>query len=256
MDPVFISNVTYFRDQAYSEITPSELNNLVSSQSMAIPVAIMILIIMAGTSLISSMGMEKENKTLETLLTMPIKRSYIITGKIVASAAVSLLMAVVYMAGFSYYILSLTGGSLNPADYGLSLNIVDYGLIGVSVFLSLLAALAVSLVLGSFSTNYRSAQNLTFPLIGFAMFSMFITMFQDFATLGLPLKILVFIIPFSHPMIAMKELMFGNYVLVIAGIIYTLVFTIAFIGLAVWIFNTDRLLTGRINTRVKTGRQS
>ena len=133
---------------------------------------------------------------------------------------------------------------------------VEYALIGLSVFLALLAALAISLVLGSFSTNYRSAQSLTFPLIGLAMFSMFMNMFQDFATMGLPLQVIVFIIPFSHPMMAMKELMFGNYGIVLAGIGYSFIFTVAAISLAVWIFNTDRLLTGRINRRIKLVNQS
>ncbi len=256
LDPVSVTNVTYFRGQTLTGLTPSELNNIVSSQSMAIPIAIMMLVIMAGTSLISSMGMEKENKTLETLLTMPIKRSYIITGKIVASAVVSLIMAIVYMVGFSYYLNSFTAGSVDPAQYGLTLGVVEYALIGLSVFLALLAALAISLVLGSFSTNYRSAQSLTFPLIGLAMFSMFMNMFQDFATMGLPLQVIVFIIPFSHPMMAMKELMFGNYGIVLAGIGYSFIFTVAAISLAVWIFNTDRLLTGRINRRIKLVNQS
>jgi ABC-2 type transport system permease protein len=249
LDPLLITNVTFFKDKTITDLSPTELNQMLSSQSMAIPIAIMMLVIMAGNSLISSMGMEKENKTLETLLTMPIKRSYIITGKIVASAIVSLVMALVYMVGFSYYLGAFSTGVMNPADYGFSLGIIDYMLIGVSVFLTLLAALAISIVLGSFSTNYRSAQTLTFPLIGLAMFAMFMNLFQDFSTMSLPLKVLVFIIPFSHPMMAMKELLLDNYLLVITGIAYSFVFTIATIVFAAWIFNTDRLLIGRIDRR-------
>jgi ABC-2 type transport system permease protein len=249
LDPLIITNVTHFKDKTITNLSPTELNQMLTSQSMAIPIAIMMLVIMAGNSLIASMGMEKENKTLETLLTMPIKKSYIITGKIVASAIVSLVMALVYMIGFSYYLKAFSSAAMNPADYGFSLGIIDYILIGVSVFLALLAALAISIVLGSFSTNYRSAQTLSFPLIGVAMFAMFMNLFQDFGTMSLPLKALVFIIPFSHPMMAMKELLLGNYVLVISGIAYMLVFTVATIAVATWIFNTDRLLTGRIGRR-------
>jgi ABC-2 type transport system permease protein len=249
LDPLIITNVTHFKDKTINNLSPTELNQMLTSQSMAIPIAIMMLVIMAGNSLIASMGMEKENKTLETLLTMPIKKSYIITGKIVASAIVSLVMALVYMIGFSYYLRAFSSAAMNPADYGFSLGIIDYILIGVSVFLALLAALAISIVLGSFSTNYRSAQTLSFPLIGVAMFAMFMNLFQDFGTMSLPLKVLVFIIPFSHPMMAMKELLLGNYVLVISGIAYMLVFTVATIAVATWIFNTDRLLTGRIGRR-------
>jgi hypothetical protein len=45
---------------------------------------------------------------------------------------------------------------------------------------------------------------------------------------------------------AMRELMFGNYVLVLAGIAYVTAFAAVMIALSVWIFNTDRLLTGSV----------
>ncbi len=255
LNPVSITNVTHFKEKDMVGLSPSELSNIINAQSLAIPIAIMMLVLMAGNTLIASMGMEKENKTLETLLTMPIKKSYIITGKIVASAVVSLIMAVIYMVGFSYYLGGLTGGAINPADYGFVLGFVDYALMGVSVFLALLAALAISIVLGSFSSNYRSAQTMVLPLTGMAMFAMFLNMFQDFSTMSLPLQVIVFLIPFSHPMMAMKELMFDNYLLVLGGIGYTALFTLAMIAVAVWIFNTDRLLTGRINRR-RTGERA
>ncbi|NLE08909.1 MAG: ABC transporter permease [Dehalococcoidales bacterium] len=249
--PVSINNITYFKDKVMTGLSPNDISNVVTSQSMAVPIAIMMLVILAGSSLISSMGMEKENKTLETLLTMPIKKSYIIIGKIVASAIVSLIMAVVYMVGFSYYLGGMTGGAINPADYGFTLGAIDYILIGASVFLALLAALAISIVLGAFTTNYRSAQTMTLPLTGVAMFAMFMNMFQDFGTMAFPLQVILFLIPFSHPMMAMKELMFDNYTLVIAGIGYTSLFTVATIAVAAWVFNTDRLITGKIS-RVKS----
>jgi len=46
---------------------------------------------------------EKENKTLETLLSMPIKRSYIASSKMIAGGIVSLLMALIYIVGFNFY---------------------------------------------------------------------------------------------------------------------------------------------------------
>jgi len=96
------------------------------------------------------MGMEKENKTLETLLTLPVKRSSIITGKIIASAVVGLLMAVIYMLGFGYYMQSLTTGlEVNLADFGLALGVQDYLLVGLSVFVTLLAGLSLCMVLGA-----------------------------------------------------------------------------------------------------------
>ena len=246
--PLKREETTIFKGKEMEGISPNVIGQMLSSQSTTIPIIMMIIIIMAGGMVISSMGMEKENKTLETLLTLPVKRSYIVAGKIVGSAIVGLFMAVVYMIGFGYYLQSFQESSqINLADYGLTLGIGDYILIGLSVFLALFAALSLCMVLGTFAKNYKSAQTLTVPISILAIISMFMIMFKDFDTLPLILKIILFAIPFSHPMMAMRSLIFGNYILVIGGIAYVTIFAFSMIMIAVWIFKTDKLLTGRIS---------
>jgi len=111
----------------------------------------------------------------------------------------------------------------------LALTMPDYLLIGISLFTALLAGLSLCIVLGTFAKNYRSAQTLVFPI-----------------TVPTVLRILVFAIPFYHPMMAMRALMMDDYSLVIGGIAYTAVFTVIMIVVAVRIFNSDRLLTGSV----------
>jgi ABC-2 type transport system permease protein len=79
-------------------------------------------------------------------------------------------------------------------------------------------------------------------------------MLKDFDTIPAVLRILVFAIPFSHPMMAMRALMLDNYWLVIGGIAYTAVFTVIMIAVAVRIFNSDRLLTGSVRKRAARGK--
>jgi len=245
---------TFFKGKEIEGLSSSQLGNMLSSQSIAIPLVVMMLIIIAGASVISSMGMEKENKTLETLLTLPVRRSHIVIGKIVGSALVGMIMAAIYMIGFSRYMSSFQISDINLADFGLALGMQDYLLIGISSFAALLAGLSLCIVLGTFAKNYRSAQTLVFPITALAMISMFITMFKDFDTIPAVLRILVFAIPFSHPMMAIRALMLDNYSLVIGGIAYTAVFTVIMIGVAVRIFNSDRLLTGSIQKKVAWGK--
>ena len=259
-DPALVLNpttrveTTFFKGKEVEGLSASQLGNILSSQSIVIPIVIMMLIIMAGSSVISSMGMEKENKTLETLLTLPVRRSHIVIGKIVGSALVGMIMAAVYMIGFSRYMSSFQISDVNLADFGLALSMQDYLLIGVSLFTALLAGLSLCIVLGTFAKNYRSAQTLIFPITALAMISVFITMFKDFDTIPAVLRVFVFAIPFSHPMMAMRALVMDNYSLVIGGIAYTAVFTIIMIVVAVRIFNSDRLLTGSVRKRVGLGR--
>ncbi|MHC1604859.1 MAG: ABC transporter permease [Candidatus Methanofastidiosia archaeon] len=246
LNPTTKNETTFFKGKEMKGLSPGTIGALLSTQSMLIPIVMMMLIIMAGGMVISSMGMEKENKTLETLLTLPVRRSSIVVGKIVGSALVGLLMAVIYMFGFGYYMRSFQQSGINLEEFGLALGMQDYLLVGISLFVTLLAGLSLCMVLGTFAKNYKSAQALTFPVAALAMIPMFLIMFKDFDTLPIALKIVLFAIPFSHPMMAMRALMFDNYLLVIGGIVYVTIFAMVTIAVAVWIFKTDKLLTGSV----------
>ena len=230
--PGSLRYTTLYEGRTIEGISPQVVSGLLSQETMFVPIVIMMLIVMGSSSVISSMGLEKENRTLETLLTLPVSRSNIILSKIVGSAIVGIVMGAIYMIGFVSYFGSLGGESGSLSDFGFSLNIGDYLLIGLSLFTALLTALCASIILGTFASNYRSAQTLTYPLIGLAMLAMLVTMMLDFRTLPLALQAVIFIIPFSHPMIAMKELLVGNYLLVISGIVYCIALTSALVAIA------------------------
>lgn len=254
--PTQRNETTFFKDRVFVGLSPDAITGMLSQQSFLIPLVMMMIIIMAGSIVITSMALEKENKTLETLLTLPVKRTSIVTGKIVAAALIGLLLAVIYMIGMGYYIsgLGVTAG-VNLAVYGLVLTSQDFLLIGISLFVTLIAGLALCMLLGTFAKNYKSAQTLTFPITMLALIPMFLTIFTDFDTLPLGLQIITFAIPFAHPMLAPKALLFHDYTLVLAGILYVLVFAIITISIVVWVFKTDRLLTGSTR-KFKLGKYS
>jgi len=245
LSPTMKNETTYFKDKELPGLSPNMITGILSSQSMLIPIIMMMIIIMAGSLVISSMGMEKENKTLETLLTLPVNRLSIVAGKISAAAIVGLFTAIIYMIGMGYYMQSFNvSDTVNMSNYNFVLSNLDYILIGLSLFLTLTGALSLCMLLGVFAKNYKSAQTLTFPITLLALIPMFITMFKDFDTLPLALKALVFAMPFSHPMMAPRALMFNDYILVISGIIYVALFALVTISIVVWLFKTDILITG------------
>ncbi|HDN81549.1 MAG TPA: ABC transporter permease [Methanomicrobia archaeon] len=251
LKPTVKKETTIFKEKELKGLSPGAISGILSSQSTMVPIIMMMIIMMAGGTVISSMGMEKENKTLETLLTLPVKRSSIVFGKIAGSAIVGLLMAIIYMLGFRYYMGSLGMSSeINLADLGLTLDMKDYFLVGTSVFITLLAALSLCMILGTFAENYKSAQTLNLPIVLLAIVPMFLTMFKDFDTLPLLLKIVVFVIPFSHPMMAMRALMFDNYLLVLSGICYVVIFSAAMMWIIVRIFSTEKVLTAKISLKI------
>jgi ABC-2 type transport system permease protein len=244
LNPTTRIDTTYFKDRVV-DLSPATITGFLASQSAFIPIIIMMLVIFSGQMIISSMALEKENKTLETLLTLPVKRTSIVAGKITASALIGLFFAVIYMIGMSVYLQGFQfSDQISLAQFNLVLTTDDFILIGISLFLALVSALALGMFLGTLAKDYKSAQTLVFPVTMFAMIPMFVTMFVDFDTLPLVLKGFIFAIPFSHPMMASRALLFDDYLLVISGIIYISIFALAMIALVVWIFKTDRLLTG------------
>ena len=245
LDPTSRNDTTYFKGKELQGVSPNDVAGILSSQSTIIPIVMMMIIIMAGSTVISSMALEKENKTLETLLTLPVKRVSIVAGKIIASALIGLILAVIYIIGFSYYMSSFQiSGPINVISLGLALSFSDLLILGLSVFVTLIAALSFCMLLGTMAKNFKSAQTLTFPVTLLALIPMFMTMFKDFDTLPIALKGFLFAIPFSHPMMAPRALIFDDYLLVLSGIIYVSIFSAVMIIIVVWVFKTDRLLTG------------
>jgi ABC-2 type transport system permease protein len=240
---------TYVKGELQEDVTPSEIANKLSGQTMLIPMIIMIIIMMVGSIVISSMGSEKENKTLETLLTLPIKRTTIVTGKILAAAVVGLVFGLAYMLGMSFYLGSLTAPAVSSTDIdlsklGLALGLTDYLLIMVSMFLSIACALGICMILGAFAKNYKSAQTMTMPLSILAIIPMFIVMFSGWYGSNIVIQVLLFAIPFSHPMMATEALLNGDVTLVLGGIVYMVIFALVSILITVRLYKSDILITG------------
>ena len=246
--PVSAANhYTYFNGNFVEGVMPAEIDNALMNQSMIIPIIIMVIIMMIGSIVISSMGNEKENKTLETLLTMPVKRTTIVTGKLLAASITGLLFGAAYMVGMMFYMNGVTSGLSSSVDLnalGLTLDAVDWAIILLQMFLTILAALGICMILGAFVKNYKSAQTMTLPISVLAMIPMFVIMFMGWETLPTLGKVLLFVIPFTHPMMIMNNLMFGNMALVLGGLVYNAAFMLVVIYITVRLYKSDILITG------------
>jgi ABC-2 type transport system permease protein len=242
------SSYTEVAGQVRQGVTPYQIYSSMMGQTLIVPIIVMIVIIMVGSVVISSMGSEKENKTLETLLTMPIRRTTIVGGKLLAAAIMGLVYGVCYMGGMMMYSKGLTSGltdsSVDLAQYGLVMDTFDWIILLVVLFLAIFSALGICMILGAFTKNYKMAQTMTLPISGLAIIPMFVFMFSSWESLGTVGQALMFLIPFSHPMMAMDNLIFGDMSIVLFGIAYLVVFDIIMILITVRIYNSDILITG------------
>ena len=250
--PVQYESTTFLGEKELVGVGPAEVSAFLQGQSFMMPLLIMIVIVMLGGIIISSMGQEKENKTLETLLTLPVSRTTIVSGKLIGSALVGLLFAGVYMLGMNYYMEGLMSMAQDMELAELKLGIAETAIVGLMVALAILCALGLCMILGAFAKNYKAAQSLTIPISFLAVIPFFVVMFTDFVNLPLMAQAILFIIPFTHPMMAMNNMLMGNYELVYYGIVYLVAFTLATVAITVRLYKSDILLTG-LGTTISGG---
>ncbi len=235
-----------------TDIPPTVLFNIIYSQVFALPITISILLVFSMQIAATSVASEKEEKTLETLLSLPISRFTILSGKLVGSIIVAAVGAIAIMVGFNYYMGSFMvlsesiGGSVNLADIGLAPTLLGYAILGASVFMSLLSALALAIIVSAFSEDVRGAQSIVGYLYVIIMLPMFIIMFTDFNSLPPAVKIALLAIPYTHPMLAAQATITGNYTIAIFGVIYVALFTIALLYIAAKLFATEKILTAKL----------
>jgi ABC-2 type transport system permease protein len=60
------------------------------------------------------------------------------------------------------------------------------------------------------------------------------------------LQAVLYAIPYSHPIIASKAVVTGNYFTVILGIVYVAVFTVVIMYIASRLFATEKILTAKL----------
>jgi ABC-2 type transport system permease protein len=250
-DAVIVAKSAIIKGEIKEGVDPAVLSTLVLLQSIAMPITIMILLTYSMQIAATSVAMEKEEKTLETLLTLPMDRLAILAGKLSGSIFVAGVGALAYMIGFNYYMSSVTTGipagtSVDLASLGLVPSLFGYLLLGISLFVALLSALALAVIISAFAEDVRSAQSLIgymYPLIFIPSFAL---MFIDVNILPLPLKILIYAIPYSHPIIASRAVITGNYLTATLGIIYVTAFTIVVMYAASRLFATEKILTAKL----------
>jgi ABC-2 type transport system permease protein len=235
-------------------VDPAALANLMASQAIALPITVMILLTYSMQIAATSVAMEKEEKTLETLLTLPMDRLAILMGKLSSSIIVAAVGALAYMIGYNYMLGSFTasipvGTGLDLASLGLTPSLFGYLLLGISLFVALLSALALAVIMSAFSEDVRSAQSLVGYIYPFIFIPALALMYIDLNTLPFAVRMVLFAIPYTHPIIASKSVVMGDYLTPILGIAYVSAFTIIVLYAASRLFATEKILTAKLKFR-------
>lgn len=264
IDPAFLKepfvvtpNVVIGEKQAAA--SPDAIMGFVSSQTTFVPIILFLVIVFAMQMVATAVATEKENKTLESLLAMPVSRSGLVAAKMLAAGTIALLSAAAYMIGMGSYLQGLEkgfggagGGGFDASrqlaeQLGLTLGVGDYALMGLSIFAAVLVALAAALMLGAFAENVKAVQSLLTPVMILVMVPYFLTLLTDISSLPVWLQWLVKAIPFSHSFTAAPNLFLGNIGAVALGIAYQLAWFVVLVFVAARIFSSDKILTMRLS---------
>ena len=243
--PVYGSTHTFMNGET-AQIHSGVITGYIFSNTLFIPIIVFLIITYSVQTLATSVVNEKADKTLETLMTTPVNRMAVLFAKVLSAAIYAIVFAVIYVIGLRTYMDSGTYSTevLEIIEiFGISFNFFTFAVIGIQLFLSVLCGLGIALILGIMIEDIKTLQAYIMPIMLVIMIPYFVSIITDINTLPIIFRILLYIIPFTHTFAAAVNIFTQNYLLVLGGVIYQVVFVIAMLAIAMKIFNSDKLIT-------------
>ncbi|MEO0198933.1 MAG: ABC transporter permease [candidate division WOR-3 bacterium] len=252
-EPVTLGEYVHLKGKTYN-ISSEIIFGYMTIQSTLIPIILFLLLIMTSQMIAAAMGQEKENKTLETLLTTPVPRFSIIAAKMLSSIIIAAVFAGAYLYGFKGYMISSFESQFKELENiakELEIALSGTGLFGfgVSIFLALVAGLLMSMLISVFVQDTKSAQVAITPVMIMLLIPYFLSFTVDIAELTGVAKVLIYLIPFTHPFYFYRFYILGNYKDLIFGISYLIIFNLILALVILKLFSTDILITSRLDIR-------
>lgn len=251
--PLQLTNYVQIKDQII-QADPVQLKNAIRVQTIFIPIILLMVIIYISQMIGAAMGQEKENKTLETLLTFPVSRFKILLGKMFGAGFVAILLSVVFIIGIRFYLTPMNMYSQSSANL---LNLVNtnpnqptmYGILALSLFLAIICAASLATLLTIFASDAKQAQVIITPINILALFPYLIVLMSDIKSLSPILQIVLYLNPFTYPFIMTQAIFFNQLFIIIGGMLYMVLFAIVITLIAAKIFSSDRILTAKLKLK-------
>lgn len=196
-------------------------------------------IVLATTNMATSAtAVEKENGTLETILTFPIRVRDLILGKYLATVIMGILSSIIG--------LILTLSSLGIATKSFSIfQDIHFMVQGSSVFISILIVVlasffiaGLSIAVTSFAKSYKEAQSMSSVLNILTIIPMFISI------LGMEIKKWYYFIPIFNYTQVLMDIFSGNFDWLAIGIVLvsSIIYVILVISYILRRYKTEKVL--------------
>ena len=243
-----------------TNIDPSIITSGIVNQIMTLSFIVFIIAVYVAQIGVTSFAQEKELKTLETLLTIPVPRYHILLSKAIAIIIVAVIATLTTTITFYKFTSTLT---YMPEEVSSQLKQIskivnskllteaNITLISLNILLTLIFIIALSLLPAVFAKDVRSAQSLVGPLIFLVLFPVYIVNFGLWSTLSTTGKIGLAIIPFTITYIIPYWVLNGEYTYTALGLIYLTAVTIGTFTLISKLFSSERMLTAPARRRMR-----
>lgn len=152
-------------------------NKLTNKYASTIPTCLLMCIFLGSIPIAEAIAVEKERKTLDTLLISPVKKYEIIFGKIYSMSIISLLSG---MSGFFGsilslpYILNIDSDNISVGMYGIK----EYTSLFIVVLSSVFAIVSIIIFLSTISKTVKEAQSYMTPCMLLSSIAGISTMFS------------------------------------------------------------------------------
>ncbi|NJE09462.1 ABC transporter permease [Thermococcus sp. MAR1] len=230
-------------------VSPTAVSSVIAAQAFTIPLIVFMMVMITSQMAAGAIASEKENKTLETLLTLPVARTKIVAAKIFGTAMMGLVAAIAYMIGMRYYMSSFGLGSsgVSLEDLGLVVTPTGALMFALVVFLTIIIALSLAMIVATFAEDVQSATTLVSAVILPLAFPAFLLMYTDINDLPALVKYVLLAVPFTHPVVDYRYVLLSSYTPIAISMAYLTVVAVAILYATAWLFSTERILTAGVS---------
>ncbi|PDM27060.1 hypothetical protein CP083_00660 [Candidatus Bathyarchaeota archaeon B24-2] len=214
--PLNTTSYTVIHDRILSMPPEAVFGQLFMGYGIIVPVVLMIVSIMVAQIAATATAVENEEKTLETLLTLPVSRYEILIAKVIGSTVVAVLGTLFSMLGFALYFrilfpLQEISGSAHLGTTALPAPTPQmYLALCLSLLIAIFFTTSLGVIVGALSSDVRISNSLIGAVIIPIMIPAFLIMYGDVRSLPLALQALVYALPVSYPMIIAKNMILSE----------------------------------------------
>ncbi len=224
--------------------------------SIFVPLIVLILSSFIAQLSATSIAVEKEEKMLETLLSLPLSRLQLIAGKILASVIIGFIGLILYGGLFAWYFTAVPSAA-SGGESGVNILSALSNVIGGSVLSSMIASLvgvvlfvlSLAILLALFVEDVRSAQIISGYVVLPLGIAIFLALFVDPASMSQSSRIALSLIPLVNIGFIVNMGFIGDYLSLTLIPVSNLLYAGLMMYIASRIISTERVFTMKLFRR-------